>query len=276
MTRLLLSCCKVFNLLKGMASGQRTIDLITEQRIARRSMILAAVRQMVVDEGYEAVTVRALAKVCRVSVPTLYNQFGGKDQLLAAAIEEHFRIAYDSLQFQKAKPGSERLLTVIDQSANQLLELSIYHQRLIAAFSSLGSTTQVQMRVATAFAAVLIAELKVMRANKQLAAWVVPELLAGQLVSACIGTAVQWSAGFIGSANLQPAMRYAMGLVLLGALRGPTRDWFSTLVQGAQAVLPAVAVAIEPGTRGETTADPAAPLPPAGLHNIQISSKRSS
>ena len=217
------------------------MDLITEQRIARRSMILAAVRQMVVDHGYEAVTVRELARVCRVSVPTLYNQFGGKDQLLAAAIEEHFRMAYDSLEIQKAKPGSERLLTVIDQSARQLLELSTYHQRLIAAFSSLGSTTQVQMRVATAFAEVLIAELNVMRAKKQLAAWAVPQHLAGQLVSACIGTAVQWSAGFIGSASLQAAMRYAMGLVLLGALRGQTQAWFSTLVQEAQVLLPTAA-----------------------------------
>ena len=202
-------------------------------------MILAAVRQMIVDQGYEAVTVRELARFCRVSVPTLYNQFGGKDQLLAAAIEDHFRVAYDGLELQKAEPGIERLLTVIDQSARQLLELSTYHQRLIAAFSSLSSTTQVQKRVAAAFAELLIAQLTVMREKKQLAAWIVPEHLAGQLVSACIGTAVQWSAGFINGPNLQPSMRYAMGLVLLGALRGQTQEWFSTMVQEAQATLPA-------------------------------------
>jgi len=215
------------------------MDLVTEQRLARRSMILAAVRQMIVDRGYEAVTIRELAEVCRVSVPTLYNQFGGKDQLLAAAIEDHFRSAYDSQDFQQADPGLARLLTLIDQSAGQLLDMSTYHQRLISAFSSLGSTTRLQMRVATAFAEVIKAQLMVMQNKRQLAGWVVPTQLAGQLVAACIGTAVQWSAGFIDSTVLQSTMRYAMGLVLLGTLRGQCRERFSTMVQEAQASLPA-------------------------------------
>lgn len=222
------------------------MDLVTEQRIARRGLILAAVRQMVVERGFEAITVRELARVCRVSVPTLYNQFGGKDQLLAAAIEDHFRGAHDSREFQQAQPGGERLLAVIDQSARQLLESSTYHQRLIAAFSSLGSTTQVQMRVAAAFVEVLVQELDVMRARRQLADWVVPMHLAGQLVSACIGTAVQWSAGFLDNTQLKAGMRYAMGLVLLGALRGRTRDAFEAMVQEAQAALPAMPTSIDP------------------------------
>ncbi len=230
-----LSCFNVFNLLKN-----SLMDLVTEQRLARRSMILASVRQMIVDRGYEAVTIRELAEVCRVSVPTLYNQFGGKDQLLAAAIEDHFRGAYDSQDFQRAKPGLDRLLTLIDQSAQQLLESSNYHQRLISAFSSLGSTTQVQMRVATAFAQIIIAQLNVMQDKRQLADWVIPAHLAGQMVAACIGTAVQWSAGFITSQALQSSMRYAMGLVLLGTLRGKSLPRFSTMLQAAQATLPAV------------------------------------
>ncbi len=222
------------------------MDLVTEQRIARRAMILAAVRQLVVEQGYEAVTIRELARMCRVSVPTLYNQFGGKDQLLAAAIEDHFRGNHDTLAFQRARPGSERLLAVIDQSARQLLEASIYHQRLIAAFSSLGSTTHVQMRVAAAFVDVLVNELVTMQGKRQLAPWVAPVHLAGQLVSACIGTAVQWSAGVINDAQLQPGMRYAMGLVLLGALRGQTQDMFTTIVQAAQAALPALSAPANP------------------------------
>lgn len=216
------------------------MDLVTEQRLARRSMILAAVRQMIVDRGYEAVTIRELAEVCRVSVPTLYNQFGGKDQLLAAAIEDHFRSAYDGQDFQQADPGQDRLLTLIDQSVRQLLDMSTYHQRLISAFSSLGSTTQLQMRVATAFAEVINVQLTVMQNRRQLADWADPTRLAGQMVAACIGTAVQWSAGFIDSVALHSTMRYAMGLVLLGTLRGQSRERFSTMVQEAQAMLPAV------------------------------------
>lgn len=216
------------------------MDLVTEQRLARRSMILASVRQMIVDRGYAAVTIRELAEVCRVSVPTLYNQFGGKDQLLAAAIEDHFRSAYDNHDFQRAKPGLDRLLTLIDQSAQQLLDMSIYHQRLISAFSSLGATSQVQMRVATAFAEVIAAQVTVMQSRRQLADWVVPMRLAGQMVAACIGTVVQWSVGVINGQALQSSMRYAMGLVLLGTLRGQSRERIAMMVQEAQATLPAV------------------------------------
>jgi AcrR family transcriptional regulator len=216
------------------------MDLVTEQRLARRSMILASVRQMIVDRGYEAVTIRDLAEVCRVSVPTLYNQFGGKDQLLAAAIEDHFKGAYDSQDFQRAKPGLDRLVTLIDQSAQQLLESSTYHQRLISAFSSLASTHEVQMRVATAFAQVIVAQLNIMQAKRQLAEWVIPSQLAGQMVAACIGTAVQWSGGTIVSPSLRSSMCYAMGLVLLGTVRGQSLERISTMVQEAQATLPAV------------------------------------
>ncbi len=216
------------------------MDLVTEQRLARRSMILASVRQVIVDRGYEAVTIRDLAEVCRVSVPTLYNQFGGKDQLLAAAIEDHFQSAYDGQDFQRAKPGLDRLLTLIDQSAHQLLESSTYHQRLISAFSSLGATQEVQMRVATAFAQVIVAQLHILQDKRQLADWVIPAQLAGQMVAACIGTAVQWSGGTIVSESLQSSMRYAMGLVLLGTVRGQSLARISTMVQEAQATLPAV------------------------------------
>ena len=226
------------------------MDLVTEQRLARRSMILASVRQMIVDRGYGAVTIRELAEVCRVSVPTLYNQFGGKDQLLAAAIEEHFRGAYDSQDFQRAKPGLARLLTLIDQSAHQLLESSTYHQRLIFAFSSLGSTNEVQMRVASAFAQVIVTQLDVMQGQRQLAEWVLPAQLAGQMVAACIGTAVQWSGGSIDGQSLQASMRYAMGLVLLGTLRGSSLNRISTMVQEAQATLPGLAeLAANPGNQ---------------------------
>ena len=63
------------------------MDLMTEQRLARRAAILSTARELIAARGYESVTVRELAEICRVSVPTLYNQFGGKDQLLAEAIE---------------------------------------------------------------------------------------------------------------------------------------------------------------------------------------------
>jgi len=211
------------------------MSLLDEYRKARRSQILVAARRMIVERGYEAVTIRDLASECGVSVPTLYNQFGGKDALLAEAIEEQFRDSQQTEAFLRAEPGLERLLTVIDQSARQLLESATYSQRLLAAFSAIRSTTALQQKVGEAFVEVLIAELSVMQKRRQLLPWVDLPRLAGQLVSANIGIAVQWSSALLTSDELQPAMRYAMGLVLLGVLRGAARDRVAHMVEAAQA-----------------------------------------
>jgi len=211
------------------------MSLLDDYRQARRAQILVAARRMIVERGYEAVTIRELASECGVSVPTLYNQFGGNDALLAEAIEDQFRASQQTRAFERAEPGLERLLTVIDQSAQQLLDSATYSRRLLAAFTAIRSTTAIQQKVGEVFVEVLIAELSVMRSRRQLLPWVDLPRLAGQLVSANIGIAVQWSSGLLQSVELQPAMRYAMGLVLLGVLRGTGRDSVAHMIEAAQA-----------------------------------------
>jgi len=213
------------------------MDLITEQRLARRESILEAARQMIAEVGYEAVTVRDLAERCRVSVPTLYNQFGGKDGVLSAAIESQLLNVLNGAPLAREKPGFPRLLAVVDQCAEQLLALSAYHQRLLEAFASLDSTASVQQRVAEQLINVLSEELSRMQTRRQLASWAVPALLAEQMTSACIGAAIVWSSGLHEDPYLQPAMRYATGLVLLGVTRGAAAKTLRQRVEAAQETL---------------------------------------
>jgi AcrR family transcriptional regulator len=196
------------------------MDLVTEQRLARGAAILEAARRMIAEVGYEAVTVRDLAERCRVSVPTLYNQFGGKDQLLGAAIEEHFLGVLNGAELSEADSGFDRLRRIIDQIAEQLLALAAYHRRLLKAFASLDQTVAVQQRIAEQLTVVLDQELQTMQANRQLEVWVETELIAEQLTSACISTALVWSSGLLPDEHLNPSMRYATGLVLASLLRG--------------------------------------------------------
>jgi AcrR family transcriptional regulator len=198
----------------------RAMDLVTEQRLARRAAILEAARRMIAEVGYEAVTVRDLAERCRVSVPTLYNQFGGKDQLLGAAIEEHFLGVLNDAELSKADGGFDRLLRVIDQIAEQLLALAAYHRRLLKAFASLDQTAALQQHIAEQLTIVLDQELETMQAHRQFEGWVETELIAEQLTSACISTALVWSSGLLPDEHLKPAMRYGTGLVLASLVRG--------------------------------------------------------
>ncbi|MGI9327596.1 MAG: TetR/AcrR family transcriptional regulator [Pseudomonadales bacterium] len=227
---------------------------MTEQRLARRAAILEAARQMIAERGYEAVTVRDLAEICRVSVPTLYNQFGGKDQLLAAAIEEHFLFALDGALIQQTAPGFERLLIIIDQCADQLLNVPRYHQRLLEAFASLTSTLQIQERIAQGLSSAIATELETMAGKRQVLPWTSPVQLAGQMTTACIGTAIQWSAGVIADELLKAQMRYALGLVVFGVARGAARTRLESQIQTAQEQIDAAPILKPVAQRGKNGA----------------------
>jgi AcrR family transcriptional regulator len=213
------------------------MDMIAKQRLERRAAILATAREMIAEVGYEAVKVRELAERCRVSVPTLYNQFGGKDGLLAAAIEDHFVGVMNGAALARADSGFKRLLAIIDQCALEMLTLSAYHQRLLEAFMSLESTTAVQQRIAVQLTQAIERELLTMRGERQLAEWVAPRLIAEQLTSACINASVIWSSGLFSDASLRPTMRFSTGLVLLGAIRGKSQALLQVRVRAAQKLL---------------------------------------
>ncbi len=58
------------------------------RQLQRQSDILATVRAMLNEVGYEGMTIRALAKRAKVAQGTLYNLYGGKDGLVLAAVDE--------------------------------------------------------------------------------------------------------------------------------------------------------------------------------------------
>ena len=116
------------------------MSLVQRQLDERRSTILENARQMIAECGYEKVTVRQLAERCGVSVPTLYNQFGNKDQLLATAIEDYFY----RTPANHEPTGLARLLATIDAVPMRLLQDPNYHRGLLHAFASLTSTQAVQ------------------------------------------------------------------------------------------------------------------------------------
>lgn len=210
------------------------MDLITEQRIERRARILGRARELIAELGYDAVTVRALAKRCGVSVPTLYNLFGGKEGVLSAAIEDHLQEMLNRTQMSDVTSGYERLVEIVDQCAGQILTLAAYHRRLLEAFTSMSSTAQVQQRLAEQLATAMAGELRIMQNQEQLAAWAQCDQLAGQMTSACIGSAVVWSAGLVRDDQLEASLRFSTGLVLLGVVRGKPQGLLEQRVRDAQ------------------------------------------
>lgn len=57
--------------------------------LARRADILAATRRSIAEAGFERFTVRSVSQECAVTVQTIHNSFGSRQQLLVRALNEH-------------------------------------------------------------------------------------------------------------------------------------------------------------------------------------------
>ncbi|MGB1088936.1 MAG: TetR/AcrR family transcriptional regulator, partial [Alphaproteobacteria bacterium] len=56
----------------------------------RRKLVLIAARGLIVDQGVGGLNMRALAEAAELSVATLYNHFGSKEELLQALLDQSF------------------------------------------------------------------------------------------------------------------------------------------------------------------------------------------
>ena len=214
------------------------MDLVAEQKLERRERILSATRDLIAERGYREVTVRELARRCRVSVPTLYNLFGGKDELLRAAVESQLRGVLASLEPAAARARGELpLIELVERCAEEMARLSDYHRSLLRAFAEVGESRHLQATLAGQLAAAFGSELRAMRARRELEAWISPEALGHQLTAACISSSVIWAQGSVGDAGLRASMVYAACLLLLGAARGAVRKALRERAEGAQAEL---------------------------------------
>jgi AcrR family transcriptional regulator len=170
-------------------------------------------------------------------VPTLYNQFGGKDQLLAAAIEDHFVGDPDQVKIRTSLNGLERIFAILDFITSQFLQAPDFHRRLLEAFGSLDSTQQVQRSITASLAHEIGQELGIMQDRRELEPWADPEQLAGQVTTAFISSTIDWGSGGIKENQLTAAVQYGTGLVLAGVVTGDNVLLVGQRIKAAQELL---------------------------------------
>ena len=68
------------------------------QREGAQRAILDATEALLVEEGYDAFSMRKLAERCGYTPPTIYHYFGDKRGLIDALLEERFQKLYDRLR----------------------------------------------------------------------------------------------------------------------------------------------------------------------------------
>lgn len=79
-------------------------------------------RESIRDGESENLNMRQLAKVCGVSVPTLYSHFKDKNTLLLTAADEIFRWHFEKIVIPAWKPGLDQILHIADATGNLILQ----------------------------------------------------------------------------------------------------------------------------------------------------------
>jgi AcrR family transcriptional regulator len=212
----------------------KSMNLMTRQHQERGERILETTRELLAERGYSEITIRELADRCGVSVPTLYNRFGGKDELIGEAVRTQFSRVLGSVEDAGEPIGHQRLMGLVGRVADGVVELADYHRALLRAFSQVREAGVIHQNLAQELVSAVVIQLGEMRQRRQLDDWVAIDVLSAQITTACIAATMTWSAGVISDSGLRPFMEHSVGLLLVASSRGVSRKNLLERVKRAQ------------------------------------------
>jgi len=210
------------------------MDLVTKQREERRRRILEVARLLIADRGYDGVTMRELADKSLVSVPTLYNLFGGKNELLLAAVESYFVDLMTNAGLADAEAGLARIISLAETLGRETPRHATYARSLMNFFGNVSDAGGIHEFVASQLTSALVESLEQMQRKRQLAAWVDPHALGERLASQLSITTFEWARDQLSDERLLDAMLYGTGVTLLGLARGKAASKLERLVREHQ------------------------------------------
>lgn len=85
----------------------------------RRAQILMHARTIIAEEGFDALKIRDIAGRAKLTVPTIYNLIGGKDEVLALIIDD----LVGRLQAVQTQPHSRDVETAFEAQIDRLADL---------------------------------------------------------------------------------------------------------------------------------------------------------
>jgi len=81
---------------------------VAEHRARQRAALVAAARELLIEEGYAALSFSALAARTGLARPTMYSYFGSKDDLVVALCEAEFPAVAQEIERAVAQAATPR------------------------------------------------------------------------------------------------------------------------------------------------------------------------
>jgi AcrR family transcriptional regulator len=210
------------------------MDLVAKQREERKRRILEVARKLIAEKGYDGITMRELAELSLVSVPTLYNLFGGKNELLFAAVESYFSDLLGDSALSGAGVGLDRILFLTKMLGRETPRHAQHARSLMGFFGNISDAGGIHELVAQQLTAQFRTAVDEMQQTRQLAAWVETGPLAERLASQLSITMFEWARQQLTDGGLLGAMLYGTSVTLLGLARGKAATVLEGLVREHQ------------------------------------------
>ena len=205
------------------------MSLLDHQMAERRERILAAARSIIGEHGYERLTMRDLAQASRVTVPTIYNLIGSKEQVLLAAVEQTTGSFVSGIE---RAPGD--VIAVIDAAVRELLRMPRYYRALLLVLLTSDAARPAARHADRALAEQLDAALAELADAGELEPWVDRTLLRERLHSHLDMTSLEWAKGWRTAGAFRAAARFEAATLLLAVSSGASRQSFERIARESQ------------------------------------------
>ncbi len=203
----------------------------------RRGRILAAARRLIAERGFEGLTMRELARASRVSVPTVYNLFGGKHAVLLAELEETFAAVAGSLEGVGGRGVVERAFAICNTGNRELLAVPAYSRELVHVFLVAEETRPMRRAINERYVALMAGVLADGQDAGELVPWVNPIVLARPMFAHYVHAMIEWAGGELADDEFRAATELGMSLMVLGVASGRARRALTAHAAASQAML---------------------------------------
>jgi AcrR family transcriptional regulator len=207
------------------------MTLHDEHKAERRVRILSAARRLIARRGVARLNMRDLADEARVSVPTVYNLIGGKQELLTTLLQSLIEgVASAQVSLDPKASFVDRANAMCLATQNALLEMPDYARELVLALLTAddGGVRQAIDRKSIELTANL---LRLGQAEGELVEWADSELVAGAMYMALVAAMIRWAKREIDDEGLCRWISAGTGLALLGVTRGRARTQMEELLK---------------------------------------------
>ncbi len=193
------------------------------RQVDRRKRILRSASAHLEAKGLEALSMSSIARASEVSVKTLYNLFGSRDELLLEAAAETLVDLGQSEVILAAEKGIPRLLTYVVSTMEDFIKAPGYAHAIISILAKADmeqNLTDLHMGVVRRFAE---ASLQVAADQGELIEGVETEMIAQHISANQWGAVLLWIKGLIDISDLPRHVAYSHYMTLIPVCIGSRR-----------------------------------------------------